>query len=56
MFVVKEKLFEISNESIEIKWVTIGEAKELVHPLDVGMRRMLAKYELWLEKNKNDLL
>ena len=51
MFVVKNKFFEISNESIEIKWVTLEEAKKLVHPDDVGMQRMLKKYESWLNKN-----
>lgn len=51
MLVVKNKSFEISNESFEIKWVTLAEAKKLVHPDDVGMQRMLKKYGNWI-KNK----
>ena len=45
LFLVNNKNFEISNESVEIKWVTIDEARILVHPEDNGMRRMIDKYE-----------
>jgi 8-oxo-dGTP pyrophosphatase MutT (NUDIX family) len=58
LFLVKDKNFEISNESTEIKWVTIAEAKKLISPDDFAMQRMIAKYEkicshiLDLSKNK----
>lgn len=45
LFYVDNKDFVISNESLEIKWVTISEARKLVHPLDTGIRRMIDKYE-----------
>lgn len=45
LFFVNESDFKVSNESIEIKWVTIEEARNLIHPEDKGMFRMLAKYK-----------
>lgn len=51
MFLVKEKNFNISNESSEIKWVTIEEAKELVSSSDKAMQRMLAKYQAYCKEN-----
>lgn len=45
LFVVKSKKFKISKESTEIKWVSISEAQKLISPTDVGMVRMLKKYE-----------
>lgn len=37
--------FKVSNESTEIKWVTIEEAKNLINKDDQAMKRMLKKYE-----------
>lgn len=51
LFLVKDKNFEISNESTEIKWVTIDEAKNLINKEDKAMQRMLAKYELYYKQN-----
>ena len=51
MFIVKDKSFEISNESTEIKWVKIDEAKQLIHPKDKAMNRMIDKYQEWLNHN-----
>ena len=44
--------YEISNESMEIKWVTISEALELIDKNDYGMLRMVDKYQKYLHKNK----
>jgi len=46
LFFVKTHDFKISNESKEIKWVTIDEAKKLVSPTDDAIQRMIAKYEI----------
>lgn len=43
--------FKLSNESTEIKWVTIKEAKKLINIDDQAMQRMLAKYENMLGQN-----
>ena len=51
LFLTKDKTFEISNESTEIKWVTIQEAKKLIAKEDKAMQRMLAKYELYCKQN-----
>ena len=51
MFLVKDKSFEISNESTEIKWVSIEEAKNLINKEDKAMQRMLKKYELYCKQN-----
>ena len=51
LFLVKNKSFEISNESTEIKWVSIEEAKNLINKDDKAMQRMLAKYELYCKQN-----
>ena len=51
LFLVKDKSFIISNESTEIKWVTIDEAKNLINKEDKAMQRMLAKYELYYKQN-----
>lgn len=45
LFLTNSTNCQVSNESLEIKWVTIDEAKKLVSPLDLGMRRMLEKFE-----------
>lgn len=50
IFYTNNKNFEISNESTEIKWVSIEEAKKLINPQDIGMIRMIEKYEKLLEK------
>ena len=39
------KEFVSSNESLELKWCTLSEAKELVSKDDIGTLRMLEKYE-----------
>lgn len=45
LFIVNDKKYEISNESMEIKWVTIDEANKLINPNDYGMKRMIEKYK-----------
>ena len=52
MFIVDNHNFNISDESTEIKWVTIDEALKLVDKKDIGMIRMIKKYEDYL-KNFN---
>ena len=49
LFIVDNHKFEISNESMEIKWVTIDEAKNLVSDFDDGMLRMIKKYENFIK-------
>lgn len=51
LFLVKDKSFEISDESMEIKWVTINEARKLVDKLDYAMHRMINKYEELVNNN-----
>lgn len=51
LFLAKDKNFTISNESSEIKWVSIEEAKKLINKDDKAMQRMLAKYELYCKQN-----
>lgn len=51
LFYVKDKKFEMSNESTEIKWVSIKEAKKLINKEDKAMTRMLKKYENYLKSN-----
>lgn len=45
LFYTENKNFKVSNESSEIKWVAIEEAKGLIDKDDEAMKRMLAKYE-----------
>lgn len=52
LFITKNNEFKISEESSDIKWVSIKQAKKLVSPDDVSIKRMIAKYELWLKNNK----
>ena len=52
LFAVKNKEFKISNESTEIKWVTLDEAKKLISPKDHAMQRMLEKYKNLLESSR----
>lgn len=54
LFKTDNKTFKVSNESTEIKWVTIEEAKNLIDKDDYAMIRMLEKYENLLN-NKVDL-
>ena len=49
--IVKNAKFEMSNESTEIKWVSIKEAKNLINKEDKAMTRMLKKYENYLKSN-----
>ena len=51
LFLVKYKSFETSNESTEIKWASIEEAKKLINKEDKAMQRMLSKYELYCKQN-----
>ena len=48
LFLTDNHDFTISNESTEIKWVTIEEARKLVNKLDYAMLRMINKYEQYL--------
>lgn len=45
LFLTENHNFRISDESTEIKWVTIYEAKQLADPQDLAMLRMIDKYE-----------
>lgn len=45
LFHTNDKNYTVSNESIDIKWVTIEEAKELINKDDQAMQRMIEKYE-----------
>lgn len=45
LFYTSNKNYKVSNESTEIKWVTIEEAKKLISKDDQAMQRMLKKYE-----------
>lgn len=49
LFIVDNHDYEISNESMEIKWVTINEALDLVDKNDYGMIRMINKYKNYLK-------
>lgn len=51
LFFAKTHDFKASNESKEIKWVTVEEAKKLVDKNDLPMQRMLCKYEKYLKEN-----
>ena len=51
LFIVNNYKYEISNESIEIKWATIDEALRLINKNDYGMKRMIYKYKKWLNNN-----
>ena len=48
LFIVDSHDFQISDESKEIKWVTIDEAKTLADPNDDCIHRMIIKYENYL--------
>ena len=51
-FVTNKTDCHISDESLNIKWVSLDEAKQLVSPHDYGMQRMLKKYEKYLKNRK----
>ena len=51
LFVVNNHDFKISEESFDIKWVSINEALKLVDPNDYAMLRMIKKYEEYLTNN-----
>ena len=51
LFLVNDKNFVVSDESSEIKWVTINEAKSLTNK-DLAMQRMLQKYEKFLNERR----
>ena len=53
LFLVRDKHFVISDESDNIEWKTISEAKALIS--SHATLRMLNKYEEWLHKNKCNL-
>lgn len=48
LFIVNNHNSTISNESIEIKWVTIDEAKKLVDKHDYGTLKMIDKYSNYI--------
>ena len=52
LFVAKNHDFKISQESKEIKWVSIEEAEKLVDKNDVMMKRILKKYKSRFKSNK----
>lgn len=52
LFLAHSKDFVVSNESTELKWLTIDEARKKIDKDDVSTKRMLTKYENYL-KNKN---
>ncbi len=52
LFITNNQNFKISNESSDIKWVSLDEAKTLVSPEDIPMQRMLKKFEKKLKENK----
>lgn len=52
LFYTSNKNYKVSNESTEIKWVTIEEAKELINKDDQAMQRMIKKYENLLMSEK----
>ena len=45
--------FQLSDESDDIKWVTLEEAKSLIRPCDTGLKRMFDKATLVLQAMKN---
>ncbi|MBR2468521.1 MAG: NUDIX domain-containing protein [Clostridia bacterium] len=45
LFLAHNKNFVISNESSELMWLTIDEARKKLSPDDVSTKRMLLKYE-----------
>ena len=49
MFVVDNHDFVVSDESVEIKWVTIDEALQLIDKRDYAMIRMVEKYKNFLK-------
>lgn len=49
LFIVDSHNYEISNESMEIKWVTINEALQLVDKNDYSMHRMIEKYKGFID-------
>ena len=51
IFVVENKDFKVSNESVDIRWVTIDEALKLVDKRDYSMLRMINKYKEIIQKN-----
>lgn len=53
LYIVNKADSHISNESIEIKWVTVDEAHKLVQKDDYGMHRMLDKYAKFIKEYKN---
>ena len=54
LFIVESHNYEMSNESMEIKWVTIDEALKLIDKNDYGMIRMVKKYKKFLNKLVDD--
>lgn len=51
LFLVDSHNYLISNESLEIKWVTIEETLKLINKQDHGMKRMVQKYQKILQEN-----
>lgn len=53
LFVAQTKDFVVSEESLDLQWVTIPEALQLIEPHDIAVRRMLTKYQLLLEQRNH---
>ncbi len=51
LFVTEDKTVTVSDESIDLQWVTIDEALQLINPQDTAVRCMLDKYLLFLQNN-----
>ena len=50
LFIVDAHNYVISNESLDIKWVTIDKVLKLVNKDDYSMLRMIKKYKYLLDK------
>ncbi len=53
LFLVDSDKFQMSDESDDIKWVSLEKAKILIRPIDTGLKRMFEKVELVLQTMKN---
>lgn len=51
LFLTNSTDCHVSSESLEIKWVTLNQAKQLVSPSDLGIQRMLDKFEKLYHNN-----
>lgn len=51
LFIAPAHEFKISSESLDIKWVSVREARKLAHSQDESLLRMIEKYEKILSKS-----